>query len=109
MNNDFNILPKTVIEIQQQRKREIKGRRQYIYQIAGSYKYQRGGTITIDFNTVVLTFKTKNVARRLDEIFNDLMRGKSKYKNIQQILEGRRNFTLEEIKNLPINIAFDQE
>ena len=86
-------------------------RHQLVASITGGIYDCGGGIIRIEFdNGYVHKLRTKNLARRLDEVFRQLMApklGPSTEKWIKQIREGRQQFTFEELRELNIKIRRD--
>lgn len=83
----FKELSKTVSECQEIRDSEVRKRHNLVYRIAGSWYDEVPGTICIERNGETYRFKSKNVARRLNEIFTDLTNGSRSCKQIAALLD----------------------
>lgn len=86
-------------------------RHQLVASITGGIYDCGGGTIRIEFpNGHIQKLRTKNLARRLDEVFRQLMSlkvGPSTEKWIKQIREGRPPYSFEELRELNIKVRKD--
>lgn len=83
----------------------VQLRRKYIYKLVGGFYSCGGGVITMEFpNGLVKKIKTKNLARRLDEIFRQLMGVKEKEAWIANLKKTYGIFSLKEIKQIKIKI-----
>lgn len=84
-------------------------RHNYIRRLVGDIYDCGGGQFTIEFpNGFSKTLKTKNFAKRLDNIFYQLMAASDKSCDdvwIQKIKEGRHPYTTKEIRELKIHFV----
>lgn len=102
MESNFFVPPKyrTTEDFLNQEEKETKSRHAIVMEIAGNWNIPKAGIITINSEK----FVTNNVARRLDELLGELMRGRASTNKIKRIKGGRKRLALDEIRQLEISI-----
>lgn len=87
----------------------VTWRRNYIERLVGRLYGYKEGIITIEFpNGIIKTLKTKNVAKRLDQILKQLMGADNQTytdKWVEELREKRKAFSKEEIEELKIIVT----